>query len=298
MRTIILANAYVHLGERYQTLRNACDHWDVSQEPDFFNYQLKETGKFSADIFLDCAFDARHDHAVIYRAQQISAGYDYGYHFESFFASRFKDFGYCRDSISNAPYRSNFSQADGYFDFRGLGQFVTRDIIRSLQADHSFVPSFFACSPTIDESFPAFFGSFSLFEDIAHQYSSLPCSENIFAWPHLQMCICGDSREIVTEDFSGRHGVTLQGFSKAQSCPRSFAENILKLLKSALRVISAHLRFRFYHFNIEPLPFEIVIAAERDWFKTHGPRPPDGQLKRFVSCFQQMKGRVHSPLTV
>lgn len=103
----------------------------------------------------------------------------------------------------------------------------------------------------------------------------------------------------------------VQTFSIARELPKSIwrgrvlantdlifaAGNLLRVLKSALRTISAQMQCRFCQLNIEPLSSEIVIT-ERDWFKTHGPRPPRRLPKRLVRCFQQIKGRVHSPLAV
>jgi len=302
IQAIVLANAQIDLRERYQKLRNVFGHCDVSRESEFFTYQFGEPGKFSSDVFLEYAFETRHDHAVIYRAQQISTGYDYGYDFELSFSSRFEVFDYCGDSNvgSGNQHRSHFSQVDGHCNFRGIGQFFAGDRIQNLQASNSsasIAPFFFERSPTIDEPHPTLVSPFSLFEDLVHQYSYLPYSENTFAWPRLQIFTCGDLRGTAARDFSGKCGVTSQVSSSAQNWSRSFAGNILKLLKSALRIISAQLRLRFYHFNIGPLSFEIVVT-ERDWFKTHGPRPPRRLLKRLVRCFQQINGRVHSPLAV
>jgi hypothetical protein len=41
----------------------------------------------------------------------------------------------------------------------------------------------------------------------------------------------------------------------------------------------------------------LIPTLHRQWLRVHGPRPPRQVLMRLVSCFQQVNGRVHSPLT-
>lgn len=73
------------------------------------------------------------------------------------------------------------------------------------------------------------------------------------------------------------------------------ARDVEKVMKRALQIMADSCRNALHHHHLEPVPFQVVVK-ERNWFKVHGPRPPRLLLKRLASCFQQVNGRVHSPL--
>lgn len=73
------------------------------------------------------------------------------------------------------------------------------------------------------------------------------------------------------------------------------ARDVEKVMKRALQMMADSCRNVLHHHHLVPVSFQTVVK-ERSWFKVHGPRPPRLQLKRLASCFQQVNGRVHSPL--
>ena len=84
---------------------------------------------------------------------------------------------------------------------------------------------------------------------------------------------------------------TIIGFLRIEATPSS----LMNAVKRALRITNKILTCKLTNLRLAPVCFQFVIV-ERGWLRIHGPRSPKAMLERLESCFQQVNGRIHSPL--